>query len=79
VSSEKKRNYFSTWIGKVQRKCDGEIPTSNLFKHWDKKGRINRLKDKQVDLSIYNALSTYLEQNSYKSIQYFYPSGVEVL
>ena len=46
VSSEKKRKYFSTWIGKVQCICDGEILTSNLFKHWEKKGKINKLTDK---------------------------------
>ena len=63
----------------MQRICDGEIPTSKLFTNWEKSGKINKLTDKQVDLSLYNSLSTYLEHNTYKSIQHFYPSGVEVL
>ena len=66
VSSEKKQKYFSTWIGKVQHICNGEIPTSKLFTNWEKSGKINKLKDKRVDLALCNALSTYIEHNTYK-------------
>ena len=64
VASEKKRKYFSYWIGKIQRICDGEVPTRRSFKNWEKESAINLVKDKQIDLSLYNSISTYLETNT---------------
>ena len=66
VASEKKRKFFSYWIGKIQRICDGEVPTRRLFKNWEKEGTINSVKDKRIDLAMYNSISTYLETNTYK-------------
>ena len=54
VSAEMKRKYFSTWIGKVKIICDEEVPTSGIFKDWERKGKVNSLKKKKVDLALYN-------------------------
>ena len=68
VASEKKQKYVSYWIGKIQIICDGEVSTRNFFNSWEKEGTINSVKDKRIDLAMYNYISTYLETNTYKSI-----------
>ena len=79
VSAEKKRRYISTWIGKVEIICDGEVLTSGIFKEWQRKGKVTALKGKKLDLTLYNAIHTYLEINTYKYIKHCYTSGIEVI